>query len=362
MKELFEQMSFGNHETVAFCNDKHSGLKAIIAIHNTILGPSLGGCRFYPYAKESDAITDALRLSRGMTYKSALAGLNLGGGKSVIIGDPKKLASEQLFRTFGRFVNGLNGRYITAEDVGTSVRFMEWVHCETPYVAGIPEHLGGSGDPSPFTAHGTFCGIKAALKKAKGTDELAGVKIAVEGIGNVGYSLCKELYDNGAKLYVSDVDSVAVERAVNEFKATAVKCEELYGLDVDVYAPCALGATVNDETIPQFKCAIIAGAANNQLKDEVKHGEELKKRGIVYAPDYVANAGGVINVYTEIAGGGKELALAKTEDIYSTLLKIFELADKENTTTAIAANKLAERRLEDVSRTKSIFAGEAGKE
>lgn len=357
MTNVFEQMNFGSHETVVFCDDKYSGLKAIIAIHNTALGPALGGCRFYPYAKESDALTDALRLSRGMTYKAAVAGLNLGGGKSVIIGDPKKIASEQLFRAFGRFVNSLNGKYITAEDVGTSVRFMEWVHCETDHVTGIPSHLGGSGDPSPFTAHGTFCGIKAALKKAKGSDELNGVKIAVEGIGNVGYHLCKELHENGAKLYVSDVDSTAVARAVAEFKATAVKCDELYGLDVDVYAPCALGATVNDETIAKLKCSAIAGAANNQLKDEVKHGAELKKRGIVYAPDYVTNAGGLINVYTEINGGGRELAWAKAEDIYFTMLKIFDLADKENITTALAANKIAEQRIMDVSRTKNIYSG-----
>lgn len=342
---IFEQLNAHNHETLVFCNHKPSGLKAIIAIHNTVLGPALGGCRMYPYASEADAVTDALRLSRGMTYKAAVAGLNLGGGKSVIIGDPKKIASEELFRAFGRFVNSLCGKYITAEDIGTSVRFMEWVRCETDYVTGIPTYIGGSGDPSPFTAHGTFVGIKSAVKKTKNTDSLKGITVAVEGIGNVGFNLCRELHEAGAKLYVADVDAAAVKRAVEEFNATAVECAKLHGLDVDVYAPCALGATINDKTIPQFKCKMIAGAANNQLADEVKHGAELKKRGILYAPDYVINAGGLINVYTEIKGGGKEFAWDKTEGIYNTLLNIYDLAEKENTTTALAANKVAEKRI-----------------
>jgi len=350
-------MSLDNHEQVVFCNDKNSGLKAIIAVHNTILGPSLGGCRMYPYASEAEAMTDVLRLSKGMTYKAAVAGLNLGGGKSVIIGDPKKIANEGLFRTFGRFVNSLNGKYITAEDVGTNVRFMEWVSYETKHVTGIPICFGGSGDPSPFTAHGTFCGIKSAIKKLKNSDSLDGVKVAVEGIGNVGYHLCKELHENGAKLYVSDIDQAAINRAVEEFNAIAVKCEELYSLDVDVYAPCALGATVNDKTLPQLKCAIIAGAANNQLKDETKHAAELQKRGILYAPDYVINAGGLINVYTEIGGGGKDYAWNKSEEIYNTLLEIYNLAEKENITTAAAANKLAEKRIASVALTKNIYRG-----
>lgn len=358
MNPIFEQINLDNHEMVVFCNDKNTGLKAIIAIHNTILGPALGGCRMYPYASEDEAITDVLRLSKGMTYKASVAGLNLGGGKSVIIGDPKQLTSEAFFRTFGRFVNSLNGKYITAEDIGTSVRSMEWVRQETNYVTGIPTYFGGSGDPSPVTAHGTFVGIKAALKKVKGSDSLAGIKVAVEGIGNVGYHLCKELFENGAKLYVADVDAAATKRAADEFKATVVKCEELFGLDVDVYAPCALGATVNDKTIPQFKCSIIAGAANNQLKDESKHGVELKKKGILYAPDYVINAGGLINVNTEIEGGGKDHAWEKTENIYNTLLEIFNLAEKENISTAVAANKMAETRLQKITLTKNIYKGE----
>jgi leucine dehydrogenase len=354
---IFEQMNFDQHETVMFCNDKTTGLKAIIAIHNTVLGPALGGCRFYPYATDGDALTDALRLSKGMTYKASVAGLNLGGGKSVIIGDPKKLGYEALLRAFGRFVNSLNGKYITAEDVGTSVRFMDWVNSETDHVSGINTHLGGSGDPSPFTAHGTFCGIKAALKKVRGKDSFKGVKIAVEGIGNVGYYLCKELAENGAKLWVSDVNPEAVKRAVTEFKAIAVPCEKLYSLDVDVYAPCALGATINDKTLSQFKCSIIAGGANNQLKEEKKHGEALLKKDILYAPDFVINAGGLINVYTEVAGGGREYAWEKVERIYGTLLDIFDLAEKEDITTAVAANKIAEKRIREVATTKNIYSG-----
>jgi len=351
---VFESLS--NHEQVVFCNDPNSGLKAIIAIHNTQLGPALGGCRMYPYASEADAITDVLRLSKGMTYKAAVANINLGGGKSVIIGDPKKHSHEALFRTFGRFVNGLGGRYITAEDIGTSVDSMEWIRYETKHVVGLSTHLGGSGDPSPVTAHGTFVGIKAAIKKTKNTDNLAGIKVAVEGTGRVGYYLCKELHENGVKLYVSDLNTAAAQKVAKEFGATVVKCGELHGLDVDVYAPCALGATINDKTISSFKCSIIAGAANNQLAKESIHAMELKKRGILYAPDFVINAGGLINVYTELEGYSQERSFEKTENIYNTLLKIFHLADKENITTAEAANKLAEQRIKDVSLVKNIYS------
>lgn len=360
MSSIFETLALdsNNHEQVVFCNDKHSGLKAIIAIHNTQLGPALGGCRMYPYANEADALTDVLRLSKGMTKKAAVAGLNLGGGKAVIIGDAKTQANEALFRTFGRFVNSLSGRYITAEDIGTNTRAMEWVLQETDHVVGIPTYLGGSGDPSPVTAHGTFVGIKAAVKKLKGSDSLSGVKVAVEGIGNVGYNLCKELHAAGAKLFVSDVNSAALKRAVAEFKATQVKVEDLYSLDVDVYAPCALGATLNDKTLAQLKCSIIAGAANNQLHDETKHADELKKRGILYAPDYVINAGGLINVYPEVHGGDSASAWSKVENIYYTLLNVFDIAEKENVTTNLAANKLAEHRIHSVNQVKNIYKSE----
>jgi len=357
IKPIFELLDSKEyqHEQVVFCHDKNSGLKAIIAIHNTHLGPALGGCRMYDYKSEEDAITDVLRLSKGMTYKAAMAGLNLGGGKSVIIGDPKKLASEALFRAFGRFVNSLGGRYITAEDVGTKVTYMEWILQETRYVTGIPVYLGGSGDPSPVTAHGAFVGIKAAVKKVKGNDDLNGIKVAVEGAaGNVGSHLCGELDKAGAKLFVSDINNEALQDVASQCNAKTVETNKLYDLDVDVYAPCALGATINDKTLPRLKCTIIAGAANNQLENEVKHSEELKKRGILYAPDYVINAGGLINVYSEIRGGGKDHAIDKTENIYNTLLKVFALADKENITTSEAAKRMADKRINDVSLTRNI--------
>lgn len=358
MSTIMQQMSQHDHEQVVFCNDSDSGLKAIIAIHNTALGPSLGGCRFYNYQSEDDALFDVLRLSRGMSYKAAVANLNLGGGKSVIIGDPKKIKSEKLFRAFGRFVDGLKGRYITAEDVGTNLECMEWIYQETKHVVGIPTYFGGSGDPSPVTAQGTFVGIKASLKKAKGNDNLAGVKIAVQGAaGHVGYPLCQKLYNSGAKLYVSDTNEEGLKKLANEMKAEIVGLDNIYGLDVDVYSPCALGATVNDKTISQLKCSIIAGSANNQLLDVEKHGAELKKRGILYAPDYVINAGGLINASSEVFGGGTDHAWTKTEEIYNTLLKIYDIADRENISTAIAADKMAEQRIKDISNLSKIRKG-----
>lgn len=354
---IFDNKDFDNHEQVVFCHDKPTGLKAIIGIHNTKLGPALGGTRFYPYIKEEDALTDVLRLSKGMTYKAAVSGLDLGGGKAVIIGDPKKIGSESLFRAFGRMVNSLNGRYITAEDVGTSVKNMDWIRRETRHVTGISTSIGGSGDPSPFTAHGNFVGIKAGLKKQKGNDSVSGIKVAVQGVGNVGYHLCKELHANGAKLYVSDINEEALKRVVNEFNAKVLKGDEIYSVDADVYAPCALGATINDITIPMFKCSVIAGAANNQLL-ETKHGEMLQKAGILYAPDYVINAGGLINVNSEVYGGDTENVLTQIENIYHTLLHIFAVADKEGITTAVAADRIAEKRIADVSGIKGIFNGE----
>jgi len=351
----FKHMGTNDHEQIVFCNDPDSGLKAIIAIHDTQLGPAIGGCRMRPYATEEEALIDVLRLSRGMTYKSAVTGLNFGGGKSVIIADPTKQTSEQLFRTFGRFVDGLNGRYITAEDVGTDLRSMEWVRIETRHVVGIPTYLGGLGDPSPVTAHGTFVGIKSTLKKQTGNDDLAGIKIAVQGAGHVGYYLCKELHENGVKLYVADINNDALKKVVDEFKATVVKPDKIYGLDVDVFAPCALGAILDDKTIPQLKCSVVAGAANNPLLDEEKHADELKKRGILYAPDYVINAGGLIDVASEFFHAGRQLAWDKTEDIYNTLQKVYERADKDNISPAAAAKKIADDRIHGVKRCKNIF-------
>lgn len=308
-----------DYEQLLFCQDKDSGLKAIIAIHDTTIGPALGGTRMWTYESEAAAIEDALRLSRGMTYKNAAAGLNLGGGKTVIIGDPRKDKNEAMFRAFGRFIQGLNGRYITAEDVGTTVEDMDIVYEETDYVTGVSPAFGSSGNPSPVTAYGVYRGIKAAAKEAFGTDMLEGKVVAVQGVGNVAYNLCRHLHEEGAKLIVTDINKEAVQRAVEEFDAQAVDPNDIYGVECDIYAPCALGATINDETIPQIKAKVIAGAANNQLK-ETRHGDLIHELGIVYAPDYVINAGGVINVADELVGYNRERALKKLK-VFMIILK-----------------------------------------
>ncbi len=353
---IFDNDSFASHEQVTFCHDPHTGLKAIIAIHDTKLGPALGGCRMYPYASEEDALTDVLRLARGMTYKSAISNLNFGGGKAVIIGDPRRIASETLFRTFGRFVDGLNGRYITAEDVNTSVKNMEWIRIETKHVVCLPTYLGGLGNPSPATAHSTFLGIKAALKHIKGNESLKGVKVAVQGLGNAGYHLCKELHAEGATIYVTDINAAALSQVANDFKVTTVKPEEIYGLDVDIFAPCAMGAIINDATIPQLKCSIIAGSANNQLADEEKHAKILQKLGILYVPDYVLNAGGLIYATAEYFHAGKAAAWAKVEDVYDTTTLIFKVAEQQKITTCSASNHLAEKRIQDIKTCENIYA------
>ena len=344
------------HEEVVFCQDRDTGLKAIVAIHNTTIGPALGGCRMWNYESEADALKDVLRLSRGMSYKAAIAGLNLGGGKAVIIGNSKKEKNEILFRSFGRFVQGLAGRYITAEDVGTSVKDMEWVRMETSYVTGISRALGGSGDPSPVTALGTCSGIKAAVKKQLGKDSINNLKICVQGLGHVGYHLCRYLHREGVKLFVTDIHKDLIKRVVNEFGASVINREDLYEADVDIYAPCALGATLNSETIPKLKCSIVAGAANNQLKKEDEHSMMLKDRGILYAPDYAINAGGLINVANEIEGYNRERAFTQAkEGIYDTLITIFDQAEEDNVTTHMAALKVAKKRISDVSKLKNVY-------
>src|ERR1700757_2294540 len=294
--EIFETLADTGHEQLVLCQDSASGYRGIIAVHSTVLGPALGGTRFWSYASDEDAIVDALRLARGMTYKNAVAGLNLGGGKSVIIGDNKTTDREMIFRAHGRFVESLGGRYITAEDVGTSTADMDFVHMETDYVTGL---AGRSGDPSPVTAHGVFRAIQAAAKERWNNDDVSTRTIALQGCGHVGYYLAKELHEAGARLIVTDIDPERVKRVTNEFGARSVASEDIYSVQADVFAPCALGAIVNDKTIPQLKVEIVAGAANNQLLEE-RHGDELEKRGILYAPDYEANAGGVINVYREL--------------------------------------------------------------
>lgn len=308
--ELFKYMEKYDYEQLVFCQDEQSGLKAIIAIHDTTLGPALGGTRMWTYENEEAAIEDALRLARGMTYKNAAAGLNLGGGKTVIIGDPRKDKNEEMFRAFYRYIQGLNGRYITAEDVGTTVEDMDIIHDETDYVTGISPAFGSSGNPSPVTAYGVYRGMKAAAKAAFGTDSLEGKTIAVQGVGNVAYNLCRHLHEEGANLIVTDINKQSVQRAVEDFGARAVDPDDIYSQDCDIYAPCALGATINDDTIKQLKAKVIAGAANNQLK-ETRHGDQIHEMGIVYAPDYVINAGGVINVADELYGYNAERALKK---------------------------------------------------
>lgn len=356
---IFKQLQEREHEQVVFCSDIPSGLKAIIAVHNTNLGPALGGTRMWPYASDDEALKDVLRLARGMTYKAAVAGLNLGGGKAVIIGDPNKDKTEAMFRAFGRFVEGLAGRYITAEDVGTDVRDMEYVRMETKYVTGIDKALGGSGDPSPVTAFGVYVGMKASMKELTGNDSLAGKKVAVQGAGHVAQYVCEHLTKEGAKIVVCDIFPEKAKRVAENVKAEVVEPERIYDVDADVFCPCALGAVVNDETIPRFKFKIIAGGANNQLADEQKHGRMLMERGILYAPDYAINAGGLINVSNELEGYSQERALKQAEGIYDTMLKIFAISKRENVPTFEASNRLAEQRIKAIGRIKSIYAGKS---
>jgi len=342
--QIFDTIASMGHEQVTLCHDPAVGYRGIIAIHSTVLGPALGGTRFWSYATDDEAIVDALRLARGMTYKNAVAGLNLGGGKSVIIGDNKTANRELLFRAHGRFVESLGGRYITAEDVGTSTADMDYVHMETKNVSGL---AGRSGDPSPVTAHGVFRAIQASAKEKWGTDDVNNRMVAVMGCGHVGYFLAKELHESGAKLIVTDIDAERVKRVVSEFGARAVEPDEIYGVKADIFAPCALGAIINDKTIPLLKCGIVAGAANNQLLEE-RHGDLLEEKGILYAPDYVANAGGVINVYSELAGWTSARAFRKADEIYETVLKVFQIAKTDRMPTYQAADRLAEHRIRSV--------------
>jgi leucine dehydrogenase len=342
--KLFDTIAEMGHEQLVLCQDTASGYRGIIAVHSTVLGPALGGTRFWNYGSDEEAIVDALRLARGMTYKNAVAGLNLGGGKSVIIGDNKTADREMIFRAHGRFVESLGGRYITAEDVGTSTADMDYVHMETNYVSGL---AGRSGDPSPVTAHGVFRAIQASAKERWGSDDLSTKIVAVQGCGHVGYYLAKELHEAGAKLIVTDIDAERVKRVVSEFGARAVGPDEIYAVQADIFAPCALGAIINDKTIPQLKCEIVCGAANNVLLEE-RHGDELDARNIMYAPDYVANAGGVINVYSELAGWTSARAFRKADEIYDTILKVFAISKAEKIPTYLAADRLAEQRIHAV--------------
>jgi leucine dehydrogenase len=352
--EIFRYLEKFDYEQIVFCQDQQSGLKAIIAIHDTTLGPALGGTRMWTYESEEAAIEDALRLARGMTYKNAAAGLNLGGGKTVIIGDPRKDKSEALFRAFGRYIQGLNGRYITAEDVGTTVADMDIIHEETDYVTGISPAFGSSGNPSPVTAYGVYRGMKAAAKAAFGTDMLEGKVIAVQGVGNVAYNLCRYLHEEKAKLIVTDINAEAVKKAVSEFGARAVEPNEIYKIDCDIFSPCALGGIINDETIPELKAKVIAGAANNQLKDP-RHGDAIHEMGIIYAPDYVINAGGVINVADELYGYNPDRAMKKVEQIYDNVQKVIDIAKRDSIPAYLAADRMAEERIEKIRSSRSQF-------
>jgi leucine dehydrogenase len=350
---VFDLMQQMGHEQVVFCHDPHSGLNAIIAIHNTTLGPALGGTRLWNYNNHEEGIIDALRLSRGMSYKAAISGLNLGGGKAVIIGDAAKIKSEGLWRRYGKFVDSLNGKYITAEDVNTSARDMEYIALETGHVTGVPEYMGGSGDPSPFTAYGVFIGMKASAKKHWGNDSLSGKRVLVQGVGHVGQYLVGHLIEAGAKVSISDINETRIKETTDKFHVDVVNNAEIFDKEFDIYAPCALGATVNNDSIAKMKCAIIAGAANNQLADENVHGPMLVQKGIIYAPDFLINAGGLINVGAELDGYNRERVMGNVEKIYDRTLEVFSLSETDNIHSQAAAMRIAEKRLADIANVKS---------
>lgn len=355
MDPVFGQLSFDDHEQIVFCNDKDTGLKAIIGIHNSVMGPALGGTRMFNYANEWEALNDVLRLSRGMTFKAAITGLNIGGGKAVIIGDAKTQKTPELMRKFGEFVHGLSGRYITAEDVGMETADMDIVRDVTPYVTGISESRGGSGNPSPVTAYGVYLGMKAAAKQQFGSDVLSGKKVLVQGIGHVGETLVDYLTKEGAIVTIADINEEKLNEVGAKYNAQIFRGEDLYSADVDIYAPCAMGATLNDNTVYKIKAKVIAGAANNQLADEDIHGAILQERGILYAPDFLINAGGIINVYAELAHYDKAEIMRKTENIYNTTLEIFDFAIANKMTThqaalTIAQNRINQRKIENSKR------------
>lgn len=350
---VFAKAAQFGHEQIVHCYDEATGLRALIAIHNTSLGPALGGTRMWNYSSEQEALTDVLRLSRGMTFKAAISGLNLGGGKAVLIGDAKTMKTEAYLRRFGKFIQSLGGKYWTAEDVNMKTADMEYIGMETKYVTGLPESMGGGGDPSPVTAYGTYLGIKATAKKVFGTDSLSGKKVGVQGVGQVGSYLVERLVKENAKVVITDLFEDKVKEVAKKYGVETVAQDRIYDLDMDIYAPCALGATLNDDTIPRLKCSIVAGGANNQLKEEIKHGYMLMDRSITYAPDFLINAGGLINVYNEYLGGyNRERTYQQAEKIYDTCLNILNLAEREKITSQEAAIQLAEKRMTEVGRVR----------
>ena len=353
MAGVFDIVEADGFEQVAFFHDRATGLRAIVAIHSTALGPGLGGTRFYPYASEHEAVVDVCRLAQGMTYKHAVCGNDLGGGKAVIIGDPTTGKSEALLRAYGRFVDGLSGRYITAEDVGTSQADMDLIRRETPYVTGVSQSLGGSGDPSPATAWGVLWAMKAVAERLWGGPSLAGRHVCISGVGKVGAALTDHLAEEGAKLTVADVNEAAVDAVVERHGAVPVAPDSAHTVACDIFSPCALGGVLNAETIPELACEAVVGSANNQLST-TDDAERLRQRGVVYAPDFVANAGGVINIAEEPHGYDRDRAYDRIRSIHDTLLAVFDRADAEGITTAQAADRLAEERIASVSRVRLI--------
>lgn len=347
--DLFGHLSAYDYGQVHFKLDKATGLRAIVAVHDSRLGPALGGCRFIHYDSDEAAVVDALRLARGMTYKAALAGLAHGGGKSVLIRPKEHFDRVALFRSFGRFVEDLRGHYITAEDSGTGLEDMEVIRTVTKHVTGVDVKHGGSGDPSPFTALGVRRGIEACVKHKLGRASLEGIHVSVQGVGHVGYHLCKELHGAGAKLTVADVDPLKAERATREFGAKVVELDQIFSVDCDVFAPCALGSAMNDRTVPKLRAKIVAGAANNQLA-EPRHGDDLEARGILYAPDYAINAGGLVNVAQEVLGYDERKSRDKVMKIYDTILEIAERSTNLKAPTYKVADMMVEEKLAKVAR------------
>ncbi|MGB0885057.1 MAG: Glu/Leu/Phe/Val family dehydrogenase [Chitinophagales bacterium] len=351
---VFDQIESMGHEQLMFFNDNETGLKGIIGIHNTTLGPALGGTRIWKYENEQAAINDVLRLSRGMTFKSSIIGINLGGGKAIIIDNPKAKKNEPFWRRYGKFVENLGGKYITAEDVGTNTQFMEYISMETKHVMGKPFYMGGSGDPSPVTAYGVYLGMKASQKKLTGNDSLTGKKIMVQGVGHVGQYLIELLAKENAEILIADINEDNLKSVTSNYKAEVIDVNNVYNTEMDIYAPCALGATVNDSTIDNLKCSIIAGAANNQLQDELIHGRKLKEKGILYAPDFLINAGGVVNCYTEIDGYSKEKTYGITDNIYQQTIDIFNAADNSEKGTQEVALEIAMERINSIGKIRQV--------
>jgi len=352
--EILEQMGSEGHEQLVVVSDAGSGLKAIIAIHDTTLGPACGGTRIWPYNSEQEAIWDALRLSRAMTYKSAAADLPLGGGKGVIIADSHTQKTEALIRAYGRFVDTLGGRYLTTTDVGSSGRDMEYIKQETDYVVGLPTTTGGSGDTSIMTGLGIYMGMKACVKEAWGNDSLQGKTVAIQGFGKVATHMTHHLMKEDARLVVTDVFDGALDRA-RDLGLKIVKPDEIYGVDCDIFSPCALGGVISPETIPQLKCKVVAGGANNQLLSD-SDGEALHRLGIVYGPDYILNSGGIINVESEIYGGyNADRAREKTERVYETMQQVISISKSQEIPTAKAADHLAEARLASVRGIRRVY-------